>query len=628
MFQEHIREVLHQVDAKKKLTRHGSLEEKVDLLALVKKKKKNSIFPPEYEVVPATLGDLVPAFAGFSEFEETTLIKDYKHTGLISGMAGIRGGVDMASAGVSAGALRHRETSSVDINAKTANLSKMREKCLGQKINRVHMPPLRKGEVLGFVSKIVFNTNDIHLCGRTKVDGSCEARWNIMNFSLKGKMKDNSSYTVPAGHIYGYRFNEIKFKEEEDVQFLCSMRMCHLEAMELVSERLVEKARELEIFEPDDSTEETLETLKQVQEEFTCRVKYIGGKAEERRFIPPRAIRLDEVALKPETSESDDSTEETLETLPQMQEEKLELRPTCLIKLDEVALKPETSESDDSTEETLETLPQMQEEKLELRPTRLIKLDEAETSESDDSTEEILETLPQMQEEKLELSPTRLIKLALKPETFEPDDSTEETLETLQQVREKLLMTETVLQPLAHLPRVTRLGLFHSLSALSEDRDALTLLKKKLDQLLAGEKPEFCSVCSVLRLLSGFATPPSQIGAETTDSTLEAVYLLVSAMDKLPEHVTSLIAKNPHEKLRGLNQLVSSLMKNGQAPVSESLPAALQDGGQLHWLAVFLCSFNESLREPSEQTIVARDEPGVLLMALCVAVRGLSVLWQ
>ncbi|KAL7406298.1 hypothetical protein ABVT39_017295 [Epinephelus coioides] len=587
MFQEHIREVLHQVDAKKKLTRHGSLEEKVDLLALVKKKKKNSIFPPEYEVVPATLGDLVPAFAGFSEFEETTLIKDYKHTGLISGMAGIRGGVDMASAGVSAGALRHRETSSVDINAKTANLSKMREKCLGQKINRVHMPPLRKGEVLGFVSKIVFNTNDIHLCGRTKVDGSCEARWNIMNFSLKGKMKDNSSYTVPAGHIYGYRFNEIKFKEEEDVQFLCSMRMCHLEAMELVSERLVEKARELEIFEPDDSTEETLETLKQVQEEFTCRVKYIGGKAEERRFIPPRAIRLDEVALKPETSESDDSTEETLETLPQMQEEKLELRPT-----------------------------------------RLIKLDEAETSESDDSTEEILETLPQMQEEKLELSPTRLIKLALKPETFEPDDSTEETLETLQQVREKLLMTETVLQPLAHLPRVTRLGLFHSLSALSEDRDALTLLKKKLDQLLAGEKPEFCSVCSVLRLLSGFATPPSQIGAETTDSTLEAVYLLVSAMDKLPEHVTSLIAKNPHEKLRGLNQLVSSLMKNGQAPVSESLPAALQDGGQLHWLAVFLCSFNESLREPSEQTIVARDEPGVLLMALCVAVRGLSVLWQ
>ncbi|KAL7406304.1 hypothetical protein ABVT39_017295 [Epinephelus coioides] len=449
------------------------------------------------------------------------------------------------------------------------------------------MPPLRKGEVLGFVSKIVFNTNDIHLCGRTKVDGSCEARWNIMNFSLKGKMKDNSSYTVPAGHIYGYRFNEIKFKEEEDVQFLCSMRMCHLEAMELVSERLVEKARELEIFEPDDSTEETLETLKQVQEEFTCRVKYIGGKAEERRFIPPRAIRLDEVALKPETSESDDSTEETLETLPQMQEEKLELRPT-----------------------------------------RLIKLDEAETSESDDSTEEILETLPQMQEEKLELSPTRLIKLALKPETFEPDDSTEETLETLQQVREKLLMTETVLQPLAHLPRVTRLGLFHSLSALSEDRDALTLLKKKLDQLLAGEKPEFCSVCSVLRLLSGFATPPSQIGAETTDSTLEAVYLLVSAMDKLPEHVTSLIAKYRPDTLRGLNQLVSSLMENGQAHLSESLPAVLQDGGQLHWLAVFLCSSDESLREPSEQTIVAGDEPGVLLLALCVAVRGLSMLRQ
>ncbi|XP_078029600.1 uncharacterized protein LOC117260681 isoform X2 [Epinephelus lanceolatus] len=561
MFQEHTREILHQVDAKKNLIRHGSLEEKVDLLTLVKKKKK-SIFPPEYEVMTSTLGNLVPAFAGFSEFEETTLIKDYKHTGRSSGSASVRGGVDIASAGVSAGALRHRETSSVDINAKTANLSKMREICLGQKINHVHMPTLRKGELLGFVSKIVFNTNEVHLHGKTKVDGSCEARYNIMNFSLKGKMKDNSSYTVPAGHIYGYRFNEIKFKEEE-IKILCSMRMCRYEVMELVSERLVEKARELEIFEPDDSIEETLEILPQVQEEFTCRsrIEYVGGKAEEQPLSPPSPIRLDEVALEPETSESDDST-------------------------------------DDSTEETLETLPQMQEEKLELIP----------------------------------LSPPSPIRLvAVEPETFEADDSTEETLETLQQVREKLLMTETVLQPLAHLPRVTRFALFQSLSALSEDSDALTLLKKKLDQWRAGEPLEQLqswSVCSVLHLISGFATPPLQIGPHMTDLTLEAVYLLVSAMDKLPEHVTSLIAKYRPDTLRGLNQLVSSLMENGQAHLSESLPAALQDGGQLHWLAVFLCSSDESLREPSEQTIVAGDEPGVLLLALCVAVRGLSMLRQ
>nr|XP_033488677.1 uncharacterized protein LOC117260706 isoform X4 [Epinephelus lanceolatus] len=220
-----------------------------------------------------------------------------------------------------------------------------------------------------------------------------------------------------------------------------------------------------------------------MQEEFTCRsrIEYVGGKAEEQPLSPPSPIRLDEVALEPETSESDDSTddstEETLETLPQMQEEftcrsrieyvggKAEeqpLSPPSPIRLDEVALEPETSESDDST---------------------------------DDSTEETLETLPQMQEEftcrsrieyvggKAEeqpLSPPSPIRLAVEPETFEPDDSTEETLETLQQVREKLLMTETVLQPLAHLPRVTRFSLFQSLSALSEDSDALTLLKKKI----------------------------------------------------------------------------------------------------------------------------------------------------
>ncbi|XP_049455221.1 uncharacterized protein LOC125902715 [Epinephelus fuscoguttatus] len=546
----------------------------------------------------------------------------------------------MASAGVSAGALRHRETSSVDINAKTANLSKMREICLGQKINHVHMPTLRKGEVLGFVSKIVFNTNDVHLCGRTEVDGSCEARWKIMNFSLKGKKKDNSSFTVPAGHIYGYRFNEIKFKEEEDIQIL---NTCRYEAMEWVSGRMAEITREPNIFKSGDSIKVTLNYLQKMQE----------GK---RKPSLPSPIRLDEVALEPGTSESDDSTEETLETLQQMQE------------VDEVALEPGTSESDDSTEETLDTLLQMQEEftykshieyvggkaeEQRLSPPSPIRLDEVAlepgTSESDDSTEETLDTLLQMQEEftykshieyvggKAEEqrlsppSPIRLVEKALEPETFEPDDSTEETLETLQQVREKLLRTETVLRPLAHLPRVTRFALFQSLSVLSEDRDALTLLKKKLDQWRAGEpleQPQSQSVCSVLHLLSGFATPPSHTGSRMTDSTLEAVYLLVSAMDKLPEHVTSLIAKYRPDTLRGLNQLVSSLMEDGQAHLSESLPAALQDGGQLHWLAVFLCSSDESLREPSEQTIVAGDEPGVLLLALCVAVRGLSMLRQ
>nr|XP_033488661.1 uncharacterized protein LOC117260706 isoform X2 [Epinephelus lanceolatus] len=298
MFQEHTQEVLHQVDAKKKLTLHGDLTKKVDLLTLVK--KKNSFFSTEYEVMSLTLGDLVSAFVGFSEFEETTLIKDYKHTGMISGKAGVE--TVVKGAGADAGACDVKKTSSVDINAKTANLRKMKEKCLGQKINDDYMPTLRKGEVLGFVDKIVFNTNDVHLHGRTEVEGSFAAFLKFIHLFLGAKMKDDTSFTVPAGHIYGYRFNELKFKEET----------------------------------------------------VTFQLLSTGHKPTVRNYV------------------------------------------------------------------------------------------------------------------------------AVEPETFEPDDSTEETLETLQQVREKLLMTETVLQPLAHLPRVTRFSLFQSLSALSEDSDALTLLKKKI----------------------------------------------------------------------------------------------------------------------------------------------------
>lgn len=48
-----------------------------------------------------------------------------------------------------------------------------------RKINTGYIPKLKKGEVLAFVDKIVFNTADVTLSGKTGVDGSCEASWNV-----------------------------------------------------------------------------------------------------------------------------------------------------------------------------------------------------------------------------------------------------------------------------------------------------------------------------------------------------------------------------------------------------------------------------------------------------------------
>lgn len=431
---------------------HGSLIKKVDLLTLVKK-KKNTLFSTDYEVMDVTFAHLLPEFASFSEYTEETVIKDYQYSGQNLVKADIHGGVGKDSAGVKGEAHSEQKVSSVSIKAKKADIVKLKEKYCGQKINTGYIPKLKKGEVLAFVDKIVFNTADVTLSGKTGVDGSCEASWNVfVKFLLAGNKKTESSFTVPAGQVYAYSLKEIKFNDEE--------------------------------------------------------------------------IAAKKIFLGPDAFESDNCTAETLEAT----------------------------------------------------------------------------------------------EAALASDTFEPDNCTEKTFETMQQVQEELLRTDAVLQPLAQLPQETRFALSKSLSQLPEDRDALALLKQKLDQWREGERskqPQSWSDCSVLRLLTK---------SENTDVILEAVDMLVSAMDKLPESVPSLIGNCHPDTLKGLNQLVSRLKERGQAHVPESLPAPLQDGGELHWLTVFLCSSEDYLREQFELGMVAGNKPGVLLLALCVTVQGLSVM--
>lgn len=67
MFKQYIKEVLHQVDPEANFIYHGSLIKKVDLLTLVKK-KKNTLFSTDYEVMDVTFAHLLPEFASFSEY--------------------------------------------------------------------------------------------------------------------------------------------------------------------------------------------------------------------------------------------------------------------------------------------------------------------------------------------------------------------------------------------------------------------------------------------------------------------------------------------------------------------------------------------------------------------------------
>ncbi|CAK6961978.1 uncharacterized protein LOC115437283 isoform X3 [Scomber scombrus] len=209
--------------------------------------------------------------------------------------------------------------------------------------------------------------------------------------------------------------------------------------------------------------------------------------------------------------------------------------------------------------------------------------------------------------------------LLLAPETFETDKPPENYCETLQQVKEELQGMEALLQPLSCLPMATRSSLAQRLCDLSKDRDSLTQLKKALDLWCEGEpfdQPQSESVRTLLDQL--------RVATDTgMTNLLKAVYLLVSAMDKLPDAVPFIIGICSPDILRCVNQLVSSIKEHGQAHLPVSLPGPLQQGGELHWLTMFLCATDDKLKELG---VMAGQRPGVLLLVLCVTVQGLSMM--
>lgn len=215
----------------------------------------------------------------------------------------------------------------------------------------------------------------------------------------------------------------------------------------------------------------------------------------------------------------------------------------------------------------------------------------------------------------------------LAPETFEADNVTENTYENLQQIQDEFQKIEGVLQPLSHVPRATRSTLFQRLCQVSEEKDAVTALTQALglwyeqQRFHLPQSPSACSTLELLRLANALMT-----GSADKDCLLRAFYMLVSAMDMLPDHMPAMIAKCSPDTLRALNHLVSSIRDSGEAQVTQPLPGPLQEGGELHWLTEFLCSTDETLQDLDELTMATGQTPGVLLLALCITVRGLHMM--
>ncbi|KAF7645134.1 hypothetical protein LDENG_00209530 [Lucifuga dentata] len=184
-----------------------------------------------------------------------------------------------------------------------------------------------------------------------------------------------------------------------------------------------------------------------------------------------------------------------------------------------------------------------------------------------------------------------------------------------------LQKTDSDLKPLADLPVSVHHDLLQKLCEIVDEQDALNLLDKTMDEWIEWDCglwydcPQSQSVSSFLDLLKDSLTPQKK-----------AIHLLVCTMTTLPDSMAALLANCSHDTLRRLNQLVDSLMTDGQAHLSESLPSPLQEGGELSWIAELLCSTNNTLRELNEMWEETELEPGVLLSLLCVATRGLSMM--
>ncbi|XP_015255605.1 PREDICTED: uncharacterized protein LOC107101267 [Cyprinodon variegatus] len=186
----------------------------------------------------------------------------------------------------------------------------------------------------------------------------------------------------------------------------------------------------------------------------------------------------------------------------------------------------------------------------------------------------------------------------------------------LQQVREGVSVKEFLLKPLRKLPESTCKNLLEKLQEVLEEGGALSLLEETLDQSSKGdyERPKSKAVSSLMDLLDK---------SKESSNVKDAMHLLVSAMEALPEGAVRTLTSGSPETLAVLSQMVQSLKDGGDVSLPESPPVSLQQDGELRWAADLLCSSDETLTELSESWT---RPPDVLLEVVALTVLGVHIL--
>ncbi|XP_043994678.1 gasdermin-E-like [Gambusia affinis] len=182
------------------------------------------------------------------------------------------------------------------------------------------------------------------------------------------------------------------------------------------------------------------------------------------------------------------------------------------------------------------------------------------------------------------------------------------------------------LSPLADLPRSTRCELMDKLREALRDRFVLSYLQSELEKLcecetaetpINGEKETIpASSCVPECVPTGFS------------SHLPSAYLLVSAMEELPDETLNILSNSRPDFLSAFDVLMCGLKESGGNLSILSLPAPLQDNQVFQQAEQLLGSIRMTLRRDADQLRVEMENPdGALAPLLSLSVHGLALLY-
>ncbi|TWW65300.1 gasdermin-E-like isoform X1 [Takifugu flavidus] len=191
----------------------------------------------------------------------------------------------------------------------------------------------------------------------------------------------------------------------------------------------------------------------------------------------------------------------------------------------------------------------------------------------------------------------------------------------------------TDLHALAQLPKSTRCALFKGLQDIMIDRSALACRQSVLEDLCCGESLDLTQhdegertfVSAILKQL-GLADPVEG-RLSSLPPQMEAVHLLVSALEELPDETLDLLSRSTPEFLEAFDNLMSSIRESSGPLTVQSLPVLLQQNQNFQLAEQLLTTANVTMRRDANQLCVETGSGAELYMLLLyLSVHGLLLL--